>query len=171
MATLLVEKYETRKAEVPITLESEHISAAQIFGAANEVFESCKSNKGMHAKRAAHAAWRLTPGPARQTFLGLIPQYLGAALCSMTAPKWHAMYFGHASMTKQGLMPIGTPRVLRQAFQRKVCNFYSMNYQQWKLAKSFFAKFLQPVFLQRNAIAEEASFAAALFVSFVSNRR
>ena len=121
-------------------------------------------------KRVAHAARRLTPGSARQPFLGLILQYLEAAPCGMTVPKWHAGCLDLASMAKQGLMPKEAPRLFRRSFQGIVCSLHVMNYQQRKLAKSFLAKFFQPVFLKGNVIAEETSFAAALFVSFVSNR-
>lgn len=51
MATLLVDKYEARKAVVLIALESGHILVAHVFGEADEVSESYKNNKHMHAKR------------------------------------------------------------------------------------------------------------------------
>lgn len=126
---------------------------------------------GISVNCAAYAARRLTLGLVRRPLLGGFPQHLEVAPCGTTMHTWHARYLGLASMTKQGLMPRDTPRLLRQAFQRKVCNSYTMNHLWRKLVKPLFAKFLQPVLLQRNAIAEETSFAAALLVPFVANRR
>ena len=117
-----------------------------------------------------HAVQRLLSGYARQ----LLPKewclFPKASSCHVDVPIWHAKYIGLASMAKRGTVPKGTPRQLQQVFQWKACSRYTMNCQQQKLAKSLPAKFLQPVFLQGNVIAEEASFAAALFMSFVSNR-
>lgn len=117
-----------------------------------------------------HAVQRLLSGYARQ----LLPKewclFPKASSCHVDVPIWHAKYIGLASMAKRGTVPKGTPRQLRQVFQWKACSRYTMNCQQRKLAKSFLAKFFQPVFLKGNVIAEETSFAAALFVSFVSNR-
>lgn len=118
-----------------------------------------------------HAVQRLLSGYARQ----LLPKewclFPKASSCHVDVPIWHAKYIGLASMAKRGTVPKGTPRQLQQVFQWKACSRYTMNCQQQKLAKSLPAKFLQPVFLQGNVIAEEASFAAALFVPLVSNCR
>lgn len=63
-------------------------------------FEACRKN---HAKRAVHAARRLTLGPVRQPLSEDIPQHLEVVRCGMTTPKWYARCLDLASMTKQGL--------------------------------------------------------------------
>lgn len=117
-----------------------------------------------------HAVQRLLSGYARQ----LLPKewclFPKASSCHVDVPIWHAKYIGLASMAKRGTVPKGTPRQLQQVFQWKACSRYTMNCQQQNLAKSFLAKFLQPVSLQGDVIAEEAPFAASLFVPLVSNR-
>ena len=123
-----------------------------------------------HFNRAAHTVRRLTLGSVHQPLPTPIPRHLEAASCGMTTLKRHARTLDLASMAKQGLMPKEAPRLFRGSFQGKVCSLYAVDYRQQNLAKSFLAKFLQPVFLQGDVIAEETSFAAALFVSFVSNR-
>lgn len=128
------------------------------------------SKEANYTKHAAHTVRRLMLGSVRQPLLGDDSQYLEAASCGMTAFEWHARSLDLASMAKQGLMLKKAPRLLLQAFQWKVCGLYAVDYQQRKLAKSFLAKFFQPVFLKGNVIAEETSFAASLFVPLVSNR-
>lgn len=123
-----------------------------------------------HFNRAAHTVRRLTLGSVHQPLPTPIPRHLEAASCGMTTLKRHARTLDLASMAKQGLMPKEAPRLFRGSFQGKVCSLYAVDYRQQNLAKSFLAKFLQPVFLQGDVIAEETSFAAVLFVSFVSNR-
>lgn len=113
MATLLVDKYEARKAGVLIAPERGHILVARVFGEANEVSESYKSNKHMHAKRAAHTAWRLTPGFAHRPLLRGASQRLKGACRGMVAPKWHAKCLGLVSMTKQSLMPKANLQLLK----------------------------------------------------------
>lgn len=128
------------------------------------------SKEENYTKHAAHTVRRLMLRSVRQPLLGDDSQYLEAASCGMTAFEWHTRSLNLASMVKQGLMLKEAPRLLLQAFQWKVCSLYAVDYRQQNLAKSFLAKFFQPVFLKGNVIAEETSFAAALFVSFVSNR-
>lgn len=124
-----------------------------------------------NAKRATHAARCLMLGLVYRPLLGDAPQCLEAAPCGATVFKCHVGYLCLVSMVKQGLMLKRPPRLFRQVFLWKACSLYAVNYQQQKLAKPFLAKFLQPVFLQGDVIAEEAPFAAALFVPLVSNCR
>lgn len=63
-------------------------------------FEACRKN---HAKRAVHAARRLTLGPVHQPLSEDIPQYLEVVRCGMTTPEWYARCLDLASMTKRGL--------------------------------------------------------------------
>lgn len=129
-----------------------------------------KAFQTIHVKRAAHAARRLTLGLVHQPLLGGSPQLLEVAPYGTTIPKRHARYLGLAFTMKQGLMSaIISPTLVGSPF--RVCQKpYITSGVYWNLADSFFANFLQVVFLKVNPFAEEAFFGIACCMRLMPNR-
>lgn len=129
-----------------------------------------KAFQTIHVKRAAHAARRLTLGLVHQPLLGGSPQLLEVAPYGTTIPKRHARYLGLAFTMKQGLMSAIIPPTLAGSPLRVCQKPYITSYVHRNLVDSFFANFLQVVFLKVNPFAEEAFFGIACCMRLISNR-
>lgn len=129
-----------------------------------------KAFQTIHVKRAAHAARRLTLGLVHQPLLGGSPQLLEVAPYGTTIPKRHARYLGLAFTMKQGLMSAIIPPTLVGSPFRVCQKPYITSGVYWNLADSFFANFLQVVFLKVNPFAEEAFFGIACCMRLMPNR-
>ncbi len=82
-----------------------------------------------------------------------------------------APHAGRCSMLRltHRSLPADTLQLFVGPSPRMALGFHIANRAQRELPEPFFAKFLQPVFLEGNAVSEEAMLAAPLFTVFIAN--